>query len=75
MFILCLIGLAVLCLMLWIGYKLTGALLVACFWLFIEVPVTLFLWALALVCFCTLLLIPVGIWLVKLGLRIVVPGV
>lgn len=74
MFILLLIGLAVLSLMLWIGYKLTGALLVACFWLFIEVPLTLALWALALVCFCTLILIPVGIWLVKLGARIIIPG-
>ncbi len=74
MFILFLIGLAVLSLMLWIGYKLTGALLVACFWLFIEVPLTLVLWAVALVCFCTLILIPVGIWLVKLGARILIPG-
>lgn len=75
MIIFVLIGLAVLSLLLWLGYKLTGALLVACFWLFVEVPVTLILWALALVCFCTLILIPVGIWLVKLGARLIVPGV
>ncbi len=70
-----LIGLAFLCGMLWLGFKVTGALFAACFWLFIEVPLSLAMWAIGLACCCTLILIPVGLWLFKNGFKLLVPGI
>lgn len=68
-----LISLAILTLLLWVGYKITGALLKACIWLFIRVPVALLVWGVALVCCCTILLIPVGLKLFGIGGRILIP--
>lgn len=69
-----LFGLAILTILLWIGFKITGALLKACIWLFIGVPIVLFIWILALICICTLILIPIGIKLFVVGLKILLPG-
>lgn len=60
---------------LWIGFYLTGALLRACVWLFILVPLTIVIWVLALVCCCTIILIPIGIHLFKVGLDILIPSI
>ena len=67
-------GLAIMTFMLWLGFKITGALLKAVVWVFIIVPIALFIWMLALVCICTLILIPVGIKLFTAGLKILLPG-
>ena len=56
---------------LWIGFCLTGALLKACVWLFVLVPLVIVIWVLALVCCCTIILIPIGVRLFKLGLDII----
>ena len=66
-------SLAILWCMLWIGFKLTGAIFAACIWLFIEVPLSFVVWAIGLVCCCTIILIPVGLWFFKLGLRMLIP--
>lgn len=57
-----------------LAFKLTGALLKACLWLFIFVPVSIVLFVVGLVCCCTLLFIPVGIALLKQGARLIIPG-
>ena len=54
------IVLAVLTLLFWLGFQITGALLSAAIWLFIKLPVALILGCLGLVCCITILLIPLG---------------
>lgn len=68
------VGLAVLTFVLWIGFKLTGALLSAAVWLFIRIPLALAAFVLGLVLCCTIILIPAGICLVKAGIRLALPG-
>ena len=54
------ITLAVLTILLWVGYHITGALLSATIWLFIKLPLAIILACLGLVCCVTILLIPLG---------------
>lgn len=70
-----LFGLGFLSFMLWVGFKLTGALLSACFWLFIKVPLAFVAWGIGLICCCTIILIPVGLWFFKTGVKLLVPGI
>jgi len=74
-FLLCLIVFAVLLLLLWIGFTITGGLLLTGFWLFIKVPLALILFFLAVIFCLTIILIPLGIVLFKVGLRLLIPGV
>ncbi len=67
--------LMILMVLFWIGFKLTGALLMAMFWLFIELPLGVMIGALGILFCCTLILIPIGIPLVKSGVRLMIPGV
>ena len=69
------IGLLVLVILFWVGFKLTGALLLACIWLFFKLPIALLLFVFGLICCCTLILIPVGLWMFKWGLRLLLPGI
>lgn len=69
------IALAFLCVILWLGYQLTGALLMGCIWLFVKVPASFVILALALICCCTIILIPVGIGLFKTGFKLLIPGI
>lgn len=59
----------------WIGFKLTGAVLVAAVWLFIKVPIGILILLLGLVLCCTILLIPVGWGFFKTGIRLLIPGI
>lgn len=68
------IGLAFLTFALWIGFKLTGALLSAAIWLLIKIPLAMVFLVLGLVFCCTIILIPVGLCFLKLGIRFFVPG-
>lgn len=68
------ITMAILTALLWLGFKLTGAMLKACIWLFILVPLAFGIWGIALICCCTLILIPVGIKLFAAGIRVIIPG-
>lgn len=70
-----LLGLIFVWCMLWLGFKLTGALISACIWLFVAVPIFGILFGLGLACCCTIVLIPIGIWLFKVGFRILVPNI
>ena len=54
------------------AYLITGAIFKAVIWLFVLVPVALFLWSIGLACCCTLILIPVGIKLFWAGCRVLV---
>lgn len=54
------IVLAVLTLLFWLGFHITGALLSAAIRLFIKLPFALILGCLGLVCCITILLIPLG---------------
>lgn len=68
------IMMALLTVFLWLGFKLTGAMLKACIWLFLLVPLALGIWGIALLCCCTLILIPIGIKLFAAGVRMIIPG-
>ena len=67
------ISLAILTFLLWIGYKITGIFLKAFIWLIVLVPIAFMLWGLAIVCCCTLILIPIGIKLFLVGLKVLIP--
>ena len=70
-----LISLWVLSMLLWLGFKLTGALLSACLWLFISVPLGFGALGIGLLLCCTILLIPVGLWFLKTGFKLIIPGI
>ena len=70
-----LFGLGILTFVLWIGFKLTGALLSACLWLFLSVPLGFGFLGIGLVLCCTIILIPIGKWFLKTGLKLVIPGI
>ena len=74
MIICLLLVLTILTVLLGIGFKLTGALLAALFWLCIKLPIACFVLALAIIFCCTIILIPVGIGLFKVGVRLLMPG-
>lgn len=61
------VGIGVLCVLFFVGYKVTGALFKALIWLCILLPIALFLWGIAILCCCTLVLIPIGLKLFKFG--------
>lgn len=70
-FLLCLLILTVL---FGIAYKITGAILKACVWLLILLPIGLILTGVGVIFCCTILLIPVGIGIIKTGFRVILPG-
>lgn len=73
MLLLTILILALLTFLLGLAFKLTGAVLKAVLWVFIFLPIALVLWALAVVCCCTLILIPVGVFLFKAGMELLIP--
>lgn len=60
-------------LMLWVGFKLTGAILTACLWLMIGLPISLVMLILGGVLCCTIILIPLGLLCMKAGMFFLVP--
>ena len=60
-------------LLLWIGFKLTGALITACLWLMIGLPVSLVMLVLGGILCCTIILIPVGLLCMRAGMFFLVP--
>ena len=58
-----------------IGFRLTGALLTAIFWLVIQIPLAIVAMAIGLALCCTILLIPIGIVCLKAGFKLLVPGI
>ena len=69
-FILCLLILTIL---FGIAYKITGAILKACVWLLILLPIGLILSGVGVIFCCTIILIPVGIGIIKTGFRMILP--
>lgn len=59
--------------LLWLGFKLTGAILTACLWLMISLPISLVMLALGGILCCTIILIPLGIACFKAGMFFLVP--
>ena len=70
-FILCLLLLTIL---FGIAYMITGAILKACVWLLILLPIGLILSGVGEIFCCTIILIPVGIGIIKAGIRMILPG-
>lgn len=66
--------LGLLTIILWVGYKITGALFFACVWLFIKVPCALLLGVVGLLLCVTFLLIPIGGWFLKTAEKLLIPG-
>ena len=73
MLLLTILILALLTFLLGLAFKLTGAVLKAVLWVFIFLPIALVLWALAVVCCCTLIVIPGGVFLFKAGMKLLIP--
>lgn len=65
-----LIALAVLTVLFWIGYHVTGALLASAIWLFIKLPFALILGCLGLALCITILLIPLGVKCFKFAIGV-----
>lgn len=59
--------------LLWIGFKLTGALITACLWLMIGLPVSIVMLVLGGLLCCTVILIPLGLICMKAGMFFLVP--
>ncbi|WP_455720030.1 hypothetical protein [Agathobacter sp.] len=70
-FIICLF---IFMMLLGVAFKVTGALLKACVWLVLFLPIGLVLGCLGIICCCTILLIPVGVGLLKAAARVIIPG-
>jgi len=67
------IGSGILTFMLWIGFKITGALFSMCVWIFIKLPVGLCLLLIGILLCVTILLIPVGKWLLRVAGNLILP--
>ena len=65
--------LGILALLFWIGFHLFGAILLAFLWVFIKLPIAILALLIGLVCCCTLILIPLGLLLFKLGVKFLIP--
>ena len=70
-----LIGLGFLVVMLWLGFKLTGALLAACVWMFVSIPLGLGAIGIGLLMCLTIVLMPLGMWFFKVGIKLLLPGI
>ena len=69
------LGLIVMCVLFWLGFNLTGAILAACIWLFIKVPLAMVCLVLGVLCCITLLFIPVGVGCLKAAVKLLLPGI
>ncbi len=56
-----------------LAFYLTGAVAAAMLWLCVKLPLGILLSALGAILCCTLLLIPLGIPLVKAGVKLILP--
>lgn len=59
--------------LLWVGFKLTGAILTACIWMLIGLPVSVAMLVLIGLLCCTVILIPIGLMCMKAGMFFLVP--
>ncbi len=57
-----------------LGFLLTGAMLSAAFWLLLRLPLALLILALGAALCCTLFLLPIGLRVIRGGLRVLLPG-
>lgn len=62
--------LAVVAVLFWLGFRLTGAFLSALFWLFIKLPLAVVVFCVGIAFCATLILIPVGVKFFPLALKI-----
>lgn len=64
------VGIGIVCVLFFVGYKVTGALFKTLIWLCILLPIALVLWGIAILCCCTLVLIPIGVKLFGVGSKV-----
>ena len=69
-----LLGLIILTGLFWIGFKIMDTLLAICLWLFLQVPLGVLTGMWGLFFCCTIICIPLGLRLLKMGLKLVIPG-
>lgn len=75
LFFLFLIVFAVLGLLLWLAFAITGGLVLTGFWLFIKVPLAILLFFLAVILCLTIILLPLGILCFRAGFKLLIPGI
>lgn len=68
------VSLLLLCVLFGIGFSITGLLIGTVFWVAVRLPLSIMCFAVGLVCCVTIILIPLGILLFKLGIRLLLPG-
>ena len=56
------------------AFSITGALLTGLIWLIVKIPIGLILIVLGAVMCCTILLIPLGLGMIKGGVKLIIPG-
>lgn len=66
-----LICLAILVVLFWVGFVVTGVFLKACLWLFILLPIGVVLCVMGAILCCTLILIPIGAKVFKAGIHVI----
>ena len=75
LFFLFLIVFAVLGLLLWLAFAITGGLILTGFWLFIKVPLAILLFFLGMILCLTIILLPLGILCFRAGFKLLIPGI
>ncbi len=68
------IGLAAIMLVGWLCFKFAGLALAAAFYIFVEIPIGFCLLLMGFIFCCTILLIPFGKSLMKVGIGLMLPG-
>lgn len=68
------VSLLLLCVLFGIGFSITGLLIGTVFWVAVRLPLSIMCFAVGLVCCVTIILIPLGLLLFKLGIRLLLPG-
>ena len=68
------IGLAILTLVLWFGFKVSSVIFSIGVWFFFKVPIGICMLTAGLTLCVTILLFPVGKWFLKKGGRMLIPG-
>lgn len=64
------VSIALVGVLLWVGFRITGALLTAAFWLFFKLPLAIIVFCFGLCLCATLILIPIGARCIGLAGRI-----
>lgn len=65
--------LSLICILLGLGFSIAGIVLGTVFWVAFKLPFAIICFVLGILCCCTLILIPLGIALFGLGIKVLIP--